>query len=378
MRLLVVTETYPPEINGVAMTTGRMVSGLRDRGHWVGLVRPRRHRSDDGSEAEWTVPGVSLPNYPEVRLGLPVWKQLSRVMRSQLPDLVHVVTEGPLGWAAVLTARGLGLPVTSGYHTNFDQYSSHYGMKWLAPLVARSLDALHKRCRATLVPAPEMAPALAARGIPNVEVVGRGVDTVLFNPARRSQALRRGWGLTDSLDGLQLACLYVGRMAPEKNLELVLKAYEAIVATHPQARMIWVGDGPSRAQLQASHPNHIFAGARTGFDLAMHYASADLFLFGSLSETWGNVIGEAMASGLAVVTYARAAGGSLIQSGENGCSVPPEDETAFLQAATLLADDGELRARIADKAARDMASNAWSGVIGTLENVLTRVVNTHP
>jgi len=249
-------------------------------------------------------------------------------------------------------------------------------MKWLAPLVARSLDALHKRCRATLVPAPEMAPALSARGIPNVEVVGRGVDTTLFNPARRSQALRRAWGLTDSQDGQQLACLYVGRLAPEKNLGLVLKAYAAIVSEHPQARMIWVGDGPARSQLQANHPDHIFAGSRTGFDLAMHYASADLFLFGSLSETWGNVIGEAMASGLAVVTYARAAGGSLIQSGENGCAVPPEDETAFVQSAAALANDAELRSRVASQAARDMASNAWSGVIGTLENVLTRVVNS--
>lgn len=372
MRLLLVTETYPPEINGVAMTTGRMVHGLRNRGHWVGLVRPRRHRGDDGGEAEWTVAGLSLPNYPSVRLGLPAWHRLSRLMRTQFPDVVHVVTEGPLGWAAVLTARGLGLPVTSGYHTHFDQYSGHYGLGWMTPLVTRSLDALHRRCRATLVPAPELAASLSARGIPHVEVVGRGVDTALFNPQRRDPGLRRDWGMGES----DPVCLYVGRLAPEKNLDLVARAFATIAAELPQARMVWVGEGPARAQLQASHPDHIFAGPRAGEDLAAHYASADLFLFGSLSETWGNVIGEAMASGLAVVAYARAAGAALIRQGLNGLAVAPGHEAAFLEAALALARDGELRRVLGSQAARDMAENAWSGVISQLESVLARAMQT--
>ncbi|MCP5279270.1 MAG: glycosyltransferase family 1 protein [Thiobacillus sp.] len=370
MRLLVVTETYPPEINGVAMTTGRMVAGLRDRGHWVGLVRPRRHPTDVGNEAEWTVPGITLPNYPGIKLGLPVWHRLSRLMRTHFPDVVHVVTEGPLGWAAVLTARSLGLPVTSGYHTHFDQYSGHYGLRWLSPLVTHSLDALHRRCSATLVPAPELATTLAARGIPNVEVVGRGVDTTLYHPGRRSPSLRLAWGLEEQ----DLACLYVGRLAPEKNLELVARAFDAIFAIHPKARMIWVGDGPARVQLQENYPHHIFSGSRTGDELARHYASADLFIFGSLSETWGNVIAEAMASGLGVVAYARAAGAALIQHGRNGLTVLPGDSSAFVQAVLTLAQDEALRRELGDQAAKDMADNAWSGVIGQLESALARAI----
>lgn len=366
MRLLVVTETYPPEINGVAMTTGHMVSGLRARGHWVGLVRPRRHDTDAGSAEEWTVPGWSLPNYPGVKLGLPVWHRLSKLMRTQFPDVVHVVTEGPLGWAAVLTARGLGLPVTSGYHTHFDQYSGHYGLRWLAPLVTRSLDALHRRCEATLVPAPELAQALSERGIPNVQVVGRGVDTDLFNPARRNPALRQSWGI----DGKGLACLYVGRLAPEKNLDLVVRAFEAIAQKQPDARMVWVGDGPALEHLRSAHPHHHFAGPRTGEDLAAHYASADMFLFASLSETWGNVLGEAMASGLGVVAYRRAAAVSLIRPGVNGLAAPPGDETAFMEGALSLASDEALRARMGAQAAQDMSDNAWGTVIGKLETVL--------
>lgn len=366
MRLLVVTETYPPEINGVAMTTGRMVSGLRARGHWVGLVRPRRHDADAGGGEEWTVPGWSLPNYPDVKLGMPVWRRLSKLMRTQFPDVVHVVTEGPLGWAAVLTARSLGLPVTSGYHTHFDQYSGHYGLRWLAPLVTRSLDALHRRCAATLVPAPELALTLSGRGIPNVQVVGRGVDTTLFNPERRSSALRQSWGMGDN----DLACLYVGRLAPEKNLDMVVRTHDAITQAQPNTRMVWVGDGPAMEHLRATHPHHIFAGSRTGEDLATHYASADLFLFASLSETWGNVLGEAMASGLGVVAYSRAAAVSLIRHGENGVSVPPGDEAAFLEGATALVADGGLRSRLGRRAVQDMSDNAWATVIGQLETVL--------
>lgn len=369
MRLLIVTETYPPEINGVAMATGRMVAGLRARGHWVGLVRPRRGKGDADSEPEWTVPGLPLPNYPGVKLGLPAWRKLSGLMRSLRPDLVHVVTEGPLGWTALLAARQLGLPVTSGYHTHFDQYSSHYGLGWLAPLVTRALDALHRRCRATLVPAAELAPALAARGIPNVQVVGRGVDTELFNPVRRSPDMRRSWGADSDAD---LACLHVGRLAPEKNLELVARAFEAIRAGRPGARMIWVGEGPALLRLAAAHPDHVFAGARMGEDLARHYASADLFLFASLSETWGNVLGEAMASGLGVVAYRRAAGAALIRPGENGLAPEPGDEAAFIEAALLLARDEALRHRLGRQAVQAMAGHAWSAVVERLESVLSQ------
>lgn len=370
MRLLVVTETYPPEINGVAMTIGRMVAGLRERDHWVGVVRPRRHRGDGGDGQEWTVPGWALPNYPGVRLGMPAWRRLGRLMRAQRPDVVHVVTEGPLGWAAVLTARGLGLPVTSGYHTHFDQYSGHYGLRWLAPLVTRSLDALHRRCHATLVPAPELAPTLAARGIPNVQVVGRGVDIALFNPARRSTELRRSWGLDDSGGREGLACLYVGRLAPEKNLEAVVRAHAAVAALRPDTRMIWVGDGPALPQLRAAHPDHICAGSRTGEDLAAHYASADLFLFASLSETWGNVLGEALASGLGVVAYRRAAAISLIRHGENGLTPQPGDEAGFIASARRLAGDAGLRQRLGEQAGQDMRHNGWATILDRLEAVL--------
>ena len=152
-----VTETFPPEINGVAMTVGRLVGGLRERGHRVRIVRPRQGKGDTGNEHELALPGLPLPGYAGLRFGLPAGRRLHREWRHSKPDLVHVVTEGPLGWSAVSAARRLGIPVTSGFHTNFDRYSLHYGLGWMRPAVAAYLRSLHRRTRATMVPTAALA-----------------------------------------------------------------------------------------------------------------------------------------------------------------------------------------------------------------------------
>ena len=360
-----VTETYPPEVNGVAMTVGRLVDGLRARGHAVHVLRPRQEAGDRGRDGEVALAGLPLPGYPGLRLGLPAGGHLRRRWRHSRPDLVHVVTEGPLGWSAVNAARRLGIPVTSGFHTNFDRYSVHYGLGWLRPAVAAYLRTLHRRTRATLVPTEALAADLAGEGIPGVRVVGRGVDTGLFDPQRRDTALREGWGVDQGL-----ACLYVGRLAPEKNLDLVRRTFAAIRSLRPDARMVWVGDGPSRPQLQAEHPDHHFAGVRKGAELAAHYASADLFLFPSLTETYGNVVAEAMASGLPVLAYRSAAAAELIADGRDGSTVPPGDETAYLTAARrLVAAPAGVLAGIGQAARATMLPRSWDSVVARFESV---------
>ena len=257
-----VTETFPPEINGVAMTVGRLVGGLRERGHRVRIVRPRQGKADTGSEHELALPGLPLPGYAGLRFGLPAGDRLRRRWRERRPDLVHVVTEGPLGWSAVATARALHIPVTSGFHTNFDRYSVHYGAGWMRPLLSAYLRTLHRRTDATLVPTAALAADLAGEGIPGVRVVGRGVDTALFDPARRSRALRESWGADDDT----LVCLHVGRLAAEKNLGLAVRAFAAIAAHPPRAKLLWVGGGPPRQALQAAHPHHPFV--RIGIEIS--------------------------------------------------------------------------------------------------------------
>jgi glycosyltransferase involved in cell wall biosynthesis len=307
LRIALVTETYAPEINGVAMTLSRMVQGLLARGHRIQIVRPRQSRADEASHSpnheEVLVRGAAIPGYDGLHFGLPARSRLHRLWSRQRPDAVHVATEGPLGWSAVSAARRLGIPVTSDFHTNFDHYSGHYGVGWLRRPVAAYLQRFHNRTAATFVPTREMSCALTARGYRQVEVIAREIDTACFNPSRRSAALRGAWGLGES----GLAVIWVGRLAPEKNIPLVLAAFEKIRLTNQDARLIIVGDGPMRKSLQERHPDYIFAGMRVGDDLAAHYASGDLFLFSSLSETYGNVTLEAMASGLCMVAYEYAA-----------------------------------------------------------------------
>lgn len=366
-----VTETYPPEVNGVAMTVGRLVDGLRALGHRISIVRPRQHDGDCGDVGDLALAGLPLPGYPGLRFGLPAGGRLARQWRHKRPDLVHVVTEGPLGWSAVNTARRLGIPVTSGFHTNFDRYSVHYGVGWMRPAVSAYLRSLHRRTRATLVPTEALAADLAGEGISGVRVVGRGVDTVLFDPARRSEILRDTWGGAPE----DLVCLYVGRLAPEKNLALVRRSFSAIRAVQPNARMVWVGDGPSRQQLEADHPDHRFVGTRVGVDLAEHYASADLFLFPSLSETYGNVVAEAMASGAPVLAYRSAAAAELITSGTNGVTVAPGDEAAFIGAALALIEDrGALRS-MAGKARQSILPRNWGSVVASFESVAREAIS---
>lgn len=330
-----VTETYAPEVNGVAMTLGRLTTGLAARGHRVRIVRPRQKQETAGplSGGQLLTPGLPIPRYPELRFGLPAGDRLHAAWAAKRPDIVHVATEGPLGFSALATARRLGIPVVSTFHTNFHSYSRHYGIGWLQRGIAGYLRWFHNRTAATLVPTANLARQLSDDGFRGVQVLSRGVDTALFHPRRRSEALRAEWHAAPD----DLVCLVVSRLAPEKNLGLALEAFDALHAARPDARMVVVGDGPQAAALARRHPQALFRGMRRGEDLAAHYASADLFLFPSLTETFGNVVTEALASGLPVVAYDCAAASDLICDGYNGLLAAPGDRDAFIAAARRLA-----------------------------------------
>jgi glycosyltransferase involved in cell wall biosynthesis len=196
-----------------------------------------------------------------------LWKLQKRWQQSR-PQLVHVATPGPLGWAAARAARNLGLTLTADFRTNFHQYSRYYGMGWLEPVVGAYLRTLHNAADRSFVPTRGLKSRLAQDGFRNLEVVGRGVDTQLFNPGRRSDALRTEWGA----DAESPVLLYVGRLAAEKNVKLALTAFETVRQCQPQARMVVVGDGPQRDRLRKAYPGVIFAGVKHGEELARHYA----------------------------------------------------------------------------------------------------------
>lgn len=378
MRIALVTETYPPEVNGVAMTLGRTVDGLRRRGHAVELIRPRQDPDDEVTTEgdtfnEVLVSGIPLPRYQGLHLGLPAKGFLLRRWSAHRPDIVHVATEGPLGASALAAARRLDLPVSTGFHTNFDAYCRHYGVGWLRGAMARYLRHFHNLTDATLVPTQAMAEALGRDGYRNLAVVSRGVDTRLFSPSRRCPLLRAEWGAKPD----DLVVSYVGRLAPEKNLALLLEAFAAIQRLRPEARLLLVGDGPSRQQLARQRPDIIFAGMRHGTDLAAHYASADLFLFPSLTETFGNVTAEALASGLGVVAFDCASATDLIQHGKNGLLASPGNRDDFIDAATAMAATTDLRQRVRHQAAPSIRHLDWERIHDTFADTLRQVAAGH-
>lgn len=375
MRVAMVTETYPPEINGVAMTMGRIVCGLQARGHTVQLIRPRQHPGDRAVEQplfeEVLQRGVPIPRYDALKLGLPAKQALLRLWSKLRPDIVHVVTEGPLGWSALAAASKLKLPVTTDFHTNFHSYSTHYGVGWLKTPITAYLRKFHNKALSTLVPTESLRRELAVLGFRNLEVVARGVDTALFNPQRRSTALRQSWGVRNT----EPVALCVGRLAPEKNLPLVLRAYHLMRELKPHLRLVLVGDGPERARLARENPDVIFAGMRIGEDLAAHYASADVFLFPSMTETYGNVTVEAMASGLAVVAYDYAAAQQHISHSQNGVLVPFGATDDYVQAAAALVND-TARIKALGKHARVTTEKLdWSCIVAEFEQALLRLID---
>ena len=371
--ICVVTETYPPEINGVALTLAHLVEGLLAQGHMVSVVRPHQKTAERRSGSHHfkvtLVPGLPLPGYKGLHVGLPVGRVLRGSWTQHRPDVVYVATEGPLGWSAVRTAQRLGIPVCSGFHTNFHSYSRHYHAGWLQLLIFRYLCRFHNRTISTFVPSGDLSARLRANGFKNVSVLGRGVDNQLFTPERRCAALREAWGVAED----DLAVLYVGRVAPEKNLGLAIEAYRAMQRSSDAVKCVIVGDGPLRATLQKDHPDLIFCGVHTGVQLAKHYASADVFLFPSETETFGNVTLEAMASGLVVVAYNYAAAHMHITHGETGVLVPYRNANAFIDAAARLARQPQSLPRIQRQARAYVATLDWQGVVKRFETLLTDV-----
>lgn len=346
MRIAIVTETYPPEINGVALTVQSLAQGLRGSGHAVQLIRPRQPgmpAAGDTTQDDIEVGGAAIPRYPGLRFGWPARRRLERLWRARRPDAIYVATEGPLGHSALRAARRLGIAASTGFHTRFDDFARFYGVGWLTPLVFAWLRHFHAHSAATLVPTQELVEFLHQRGFGKVRLLRRAVDTQLFDPARRRESLRLSWGLTDD----ELAVVYVGRIAPEKNLALNVRAFRELQRHRPDARYVWIGDGPARAELARANPDFIFCGSLRGDELAAHFASCDLFLFASLSETFGNVTLEAMASGVAAVAFDYGAAREHLIDGFNGRRIACGDADAFVAAAIELAVDALQRRRCA-------------------------------
>ena len=374
MRVLHCTDTYPPQVNGVSVVTALAVDGLLARGVEVGLVMPRYPQRDIGvfgaartPDDVLALPAVDFPPYPGIRLTMPNPWSVDRFARAFRPDLVHADTEFVVGRLGGRTARRLGVPLVTSFHTDFAQYTKSYGVGWLRGTVTRSLVRFHGRAQRIYTPSAVTAGWLNAHGLPHAEVWGRAVDTSAFHPRHRSTEWRQRMSL-----GEAVVFLHVGRLAPEKNVELLLQAFAIARQTLGEhARLVIAGDGPSAASLRASAPPGV---SFLGFidrqrELPSLYASADVFLCASTTETLGLVILEAMASGVPVAAVAAGGVADHLRHDDNGMAVTTRPES-IAAAMVELAAKPKLRVRLG-AAARD-----WAVALGW-ERELDRLVDSY-
>jgi glycosyltransferase involved in cell wall biosynthesis len=260
--------------------------------------------------------------------------------------------------------------VTSDFRTNFHSYSQHYGVGWLRKPIVAYLRKFHNATACTMVPTRALNNELAQHGFLNLKVVARGVDTDLFNPVRRSGALRSEW----DADSKTVVLISVGRLAPEKNLGQVMASYEALKSAGAHVKLVLVGDGPLRESLQQRCPDAIFPGMLSHDALATYYASADLFLFPSLTETFGNVTVEALASGLPVLAFDCAAATDWVKPGVNGWLVPASQPEAYVTTALRAVMTPDLLTQVAVTTRRQVGQLDWSQIAEQVETVLTHAI----
>ncbi len=375
LKFALVTETFKPEINGVAMTLGKIADHLSNNQHQVQVIRPKQSQLDNANNTanfkEHLVVGMAIPFYKHLKFGFPAKNRLIKLWADNKPDVVHIATEGPLGWSALQAAKHLNIPVISSYHTNFDQYSKHYGASFLMKPIESYLKYFHNQTLATLAPTQKVVDALTESGYKNVSIMARGVDTSQFSPANRSSELRKKWNATDT----DLVLIHVGRLAKEKNILLVIESFRAIQQHQPNAKLVFVGDGPMREELAKACPQAIFSGSMQGQALAEHYASADLFIFPSVTETFGNVVPEALASGLCVVAYDYAAAGDIIKHGTNGLLAPFDQAKDLIQTALDAVKKPALLNQCKQQSVSSIANIRWDSVIEELERLIYATAN---
>ncbi|NPV91870.1 MAG: glycosyltransferase family 1 protein [Firmicutes bacterium] len=369
MRLAMFTDTYYPQVNGVARTLERVSSFLHRQGIPHLIFAPRYDTSSSNKDNVYLLPAIDLPMYPECKVALPNYFHIRRTLDSFKPDLLYLVTEFSMGLCGLKYAKERGLPVAAAYTTNFPDYLAYYRMGLLKNWAWKYLQWFHNQCHLNLCPSHTIKSTLNNKGFKNLEVWGRGVETDSFCPGKQSDLLLR------MSPGKKLFLLYVGRFAPEKDLDVLFEAWRAVSQEIPEAQLVMTGDGPIAEELKKQYQDEVvFTGYRHGEELASIYASSQVFVFPSTTETFGNVVLEAMASGLPVVGPAAGGVKNLIIDGVNGISCTPRDHQEMAAAIIRLARDHKLRQRLGNQA-RDFALNrSWETLLKNLNEIFQGLV----
>jgi phosphatidylinositol alpha 1,6-mannosyltransferase len=362
LRIALVTSSYNYIADGVALTLNRLVGYLESQGVEVLVFAPTAQKPafvHNGTIVP--VPSIPLPGRPEYRLVLRMPGDVKRQLLDFKPDIIHVAVPDLLGHAALALANAQGIPAVATYHTRYETYLRHYW--YLAPfegLLTRILRRFYGACREVYVPSDSTRDALLADGLKdNFKPWPRGIDTKRFDPAKRSAAWRAGHGIGAD----ELVVLHVSRLVREKRLDTLTAALNKISLPH---KVMIVGDGPDRGTVERELPQAIFTGFLSGDELATAYASSDIFVFPSDSESFGNVTLEAMASGLPTVCADATGSRSLVVPGETGFLSPADDAQDFARHITAVAQDTGLRRRLGQAARVRALTFSWDETLARM------------
>ena len=362
MRIALFADTYPHDVNGVARTLGMLVGHAARRGHEVALVTPRvSAAASPVASAHRQLPGIPIPIYPDLQLARGLDAEGRRMLRAFAPDVVHIATESTVGFSGRRWVGHHGTPLVTSFHTNFPAYLHGYGLGLLEAAVWRYLRWFHQRSAVTFCPSHDTMEDLRAQGFHSrLRIWSRGVDTELFTPARRSEEVRRRLA-----PGADRVLIYVGRLAAEKRVNVVLDAFLRVKEVlGPGTALVFVGDGPAGGKLRARAPEGVhFTGFLRGVELAEAYAAADVFVFASDTETFGNVCLEALASGLPAVVADKGGVRETVVPGRTGIRVPPGDVKGFADACVRLLLDVEERTRLGAGARGEATSRNWDAIL---------------
>jgi glycosyltransferase involved in cell wall biosynthesis len=372
MRVAYFAGTMRPGHDGVTRVLYRLIEDLREREIENMFISPIVPPPGERPTTMLQVPAVSFPLYPDYRCAIPGYRHFERQVLAFRPHLLHINSPCPLGSAAVRFGRRYGIPVVATYHTHFTSYAKYYRIRGLEPIGWNYLRNLYNGCDRVFVPSLPILSELAARGFRNLEFLPHGVDTQAFNPAYRTPA----WKARLGIEG-KTALLYVGRLVWEKDLRTLAQAYEHVMASHDDAVFILVGDGPVRNDLERLMPRAVFLGHQSGDALATAYASSDLFVFPSTTETFGNVTLEAMASGIPPICVREGGAYGVITEGVTGLVAKPRDAADLAARINLLIEEPGRRAELGDQALTFARRQTWERIFDRLFAGYEDVVNHH-
>jgi len=364
MRIAFFTGAYNHIADGVSLTLNRLVAFLMREGAIVRVYAPTtQHPALEHAGTLVPVPSMSAPGRPEYRISLGFGWKAHENLTEFSPHLFHIATPDLLGIAALREAKSSGTPVVSSYHTHFASYLKYYRMEALEPATWAYLRWFYGQCRQVYVPSQSMMDVLRKHGIDDKLLLWpRGVESALFSPARRSDQ----WRESNGIDAQEPVVTFVSRLVMEKGLDVFADVSRMLSSKGIHHRAVVIGVGPERKRLEELLPGALFLGHLSGDSLATAYASSDVFLFPSDTETFGNVTLEALASGLPVVAANATGSNALVEDGVNGFLAPPRNSPAFAEKVERLVLDSGLRAKMAVNARASAEDYDWSRVLSQM------------